>query len=616
MLELKHISKRYQYQKVLDDISMNLPEVGFVSIVGPSGCGKSTLLSIIGGLDKDFVGDLCYQGKSVKSRLNYYRRHHVSFIFQQLYLIMWLNVHSNIRLPHYFHKQRTMKNPIDISEFEHLKLKSLSLGQRQRLSYLRAIFHHRDILLCDEPTGSLDPCNAEIIMQQLYQEAKNCLVVVVSHDFALVKRYSHEIYEMQDGKIKQHHILHICPFPIQKKYSIKRMFFSHIRLSFHSMMAYKRRTLQLIFGLTLSILCILITLTLSRQLEQQIQKYLYSLIPPSSISFQLQNKQTLTLDMSLELSQYQDIERSHLYLDDYELLGIGFVGNRYQESQTLFIGDDASPYTHLQLKYGYYPKQKEEILLSYSTAQHLCQSTDVQQIVGKKIYAWYKYQNQVKAIVYHVVGVTQNTTVVDTLYQQNNAYIHMLKDIYPASNMSSHFGIIYVKQSLQRSAVITRLKQLYPQYKFIESGVSTSQNISQVMNQVEMILLLFSTLAILSSVFLVGEVMFLNVIQKKKDYAIMLCFGAKTFDLIRLIFYESFEILLFSWGIVIVLYLQFLSLSKKVMEELFGTNMMTFSFDYHLLGTVFLTSTLLIILSQLLPVLYIMKMNTVETLKE
>ena len=70
MLQIVHITKRYHYQKVLDDISLDLPKTGMIAIVGPSGCGKSTLLHIIGGIDQDFQGDIKWQERSVKK--NYF----------------------------------------------------------------------------------------------------------------------------------------------------------------------------------------------------------------------------------------------------------------------------------------------------------------------------------------------------------------------------------------------------------------------------------------------------------------------------------------------------------------------------------------------------------------
>ncbi len=259
--------------------------------------------------------------------------------------------------------------------------------------------------------------------------------------------------------------------------------------------------MQLVFGLSLSLFCVLVTFTLSRTLETEIQKYFYSLIPPSMISFQSQNHQSLSLDDVSILEKRDDIERVQLHLDDYELLGVGFEDKRYQESQTLFIGDDSSPYQYLQLKKGRYPSSKEEILVSYSTAKHLCQSSDIDELIGKKLNAWYKYQNEMKAIAYHVVGITQNTTVVDTLYQQNNSYIYLLQDAYEFDEFQSHFGIIYVDSDYQRSQVIESLKNDCHDYRFVDSGQAINRQISQTMNQVEIVLLLFSVLAILSSFF-------------------------------------------------------------------------------------------------------------------
>lgn len=138
MLKLVHVSKRYQYQKVLDDVSMELPARGIVAIVGPSGCGKSTLLHIIGGIDRHFQGNLVWQDKSVKHCLTRYRRKHISFIFQQFYLIMWLSVHQNIHLSRFFHPQPKRIDELDIQEFEYLKMASLSLGQQQRIEIGRA----------------------------------------------------------------------------------------------------------------------------------------------------------------------------------------------------------------------------------------------------------------------------------------------------------------------------------------------------------------------------------------------------------------------------------------------------------------------------------------------
>lgn len=507
---------------------------------------------------------------------------------------------------------------LDIDDFQNLKMSSLSLGQRQRIAYLRACYQPSDILLCDEPTGSLDPVHADEVMNLLKEESKRRLVIVVSHDLKLVERYSDEIYTMCDGKIESHQCFRHTPLTQNKIVSRHKKIFPLLRLSWMSLKSHKGRSLQLIFGLTISFLCIIMTLTMSRGLETQIQNYIYSLIPSSCISFQAHNHQSLTLDFVNELQSQPSITRTQLYLQEYEFLGIGFVGERYQDSQVLFIGDDASPYQDIQLDMGQYPQEDHEIIVSLSTAQHLCKDESLSTLLNKKVYAWYQYQNEVKSIAYQVVGITNQTTALDTLYQRENAYIHLLKDVYQfdEKDIQSDLGMIYIHKDYQRSEIIKELKKQYPDYKFLEVGATTTQNISQSMQQVRVVLMIFSGLAILSSLFLIGEVMFLNVIQKKKDFAILICFGARRWHLLKIVLFESLEIVLSAQMICTGLYYQLLSLVNVMSQELLLNNHLTLSFDYELLLFVYSASFLLVFISQLPPLLYVFRLNTIAALKD
>ena len=611
MLQIIHITKRYHYQKVLDDVSLDLPKTGMIAIVGPSGCGKSTLLHIIGGIDQDFQGDIKWQGRSVKKRLSHYSQKHVGFIFQQFHLIMWLSVHQNITMSQFFRNGGGEKN-LDIDDFQNLKMSSLSLGQRQRIAYLRAYYQQNDILLCDEPTGSLDPGHADEVMNLLREESKHRLVIIVSHDLKLVERYCDEMYTMYDGKIERHQCFHASQLTQSKTISHHRKIFPLLQLSWMSLKSHKGRSLQLIFGLTISFLCIVMTLTMSRGLETQIQNYIYSLIPSSCISFQAHNHQSLTLNFVKELQSQPSITRTQLYLQEYEFLGIGFVGERYQDSQVLFIGDDASPYQDIQLDMGQYPQEDHEIIVSLSTDENL--ST----LLNKKVYAWYQYQNEVKSIAYQVVGITNQTTALDTLYQRENAYIYLLKDVYQfdEKNVKSDLGMIYIHKDYQRSEIIKELKKQYPEYKFLEVGATTTQNISQSMQQVRVVLMIFSGLAILSSLFLIGEVMFLNVVQKKKDFAILICFGARRWHLLKIVLFESLEIVLSAQIICAGVYYQLLSLVNAMSQEVLLNNHLTLSFDYELLLLVYGVSFILVFISQLPPLLYVFRLNTIAALKD
>lgn len=617
MLKLKHVSKRYDYQKVLNDVSLTLPRYGLVSIVGPSGCGKSTLLHIIGGIDHDFLGDILYQNESVKHHLSKYRKQHVSFIFQQFHLIMWLSVHYNIDLSKCFAKQSSKDNHLDISEFDTLKISSLSQGQRQRVAYLRAYQQSVDILLCDEPTGSLDPTLADAVMKLLKAESKERLVVLVSHDKALVEKYSDEIYEMCDGTIIQHHIINSIEGSMLLETKKRKIRFSCLKLSILSLLSHRFRSFQLVLGMTLSLLCILLTLTVSRGLESQIHDYIYSIVPPLGISFQMSQHQSLSQEFCLQLESLSSIDKVQLYLDDYECLGIGFVEERYQQSQVLFIGDDTSPFTHLSLQLGRYPVDDYEIIVSLSTAKHLCGENDIDELIGKKVFAWYKYGYEVKSIAYHIVGISSQSTTLDTIYQKSNAYIHLLKDVYffDDTQVQASLGILYVNPDYQRHDVFEQLQNDYPEYRFLEIGASTNQKVSDTMEKVQFILCIFSLLAILSSLFLIGEVMFLNVIQKKKDLAIMKCFGANTFHLMKIVFFESFMITLLSQILASIFYFGLLMVVNDFIEDMLFIHSLKFNIDIFLLAGVYGICFLLVFISQIPPLLYVIKLNTIHALK-
>ena len=217
----------------------------------------------------------------MKRRLTKYCKRNVSFIFQQLHLIIWLSIKNNIELPQYFGKTMFQDKEIDVSGFNKLKISSLSLGQQQRIAFLRACCYCKKVLLCDEPTGSLDQQNAKIIMQLLKKESKEKLVVIVSHDLKKVQEYCDEIYEMRDGKIVNHTQIHASLPPMTFSDSLqKKKRLSYLRLSLSSLFSNKRRTFQMLLGFSLSLFCVLITLTMSQNLEKQIEQYIYSLVPP------------------------------------------------------------------------------------------------------------------------------------------------------------------------------------------------------------------------------------------------------------------------------------------------------------------------------------------------
>lgn len=205
MLEIKNLTKEYD-DLVIDNLSVTFPSTGMVIITGKSGCGKTTLLNIIGGIDLNYQGNIFIDNQNIREIKNYCRKH-VGFIFQDFNLINWLNVKNNYLLPGFFTKiiyKRAIEDQeekLELQKLKRKKVKLLSGGQKQRVALLRAIIKNVDILLCDEPTGSLDQENSQAVFELLKKEAKERLVIVISHDENLAIKYADQLYVMENGKL-------------------------------------------------------------------------------------------------------------------------------------------------------------------------------------------------------------------------------------------------------------------------------------------------------------------------------------------------------------------------------------------------------------------------------
>jgi len=213
MIDIKHISKTFkrgaEEYKALVNVSLKINKGDYISVSGSSGSGKSTLLNVIGGLIRPESGEVIYKGESIYDQsgrfLDLYRKRDVGFIFQQFHLMPYLRVVENIGLSCY---QKSHRDAIDdyLEKCSLVNIKDkypsdLSVGEKQRTAFIRAIIANPEMLLADEPTGNLDPQNSEIIMSLLEEfHKKGGTVVLVSHDPTATK-YSNLNIEIGHGRI-------------------------------------------------------------------------------------------------------------------------------------------------------------------------------------------------------------------------------------------------------------------------------------------------------------------------------------------------------------------------------------------------------------------------------
>jgi len=215
VIEIKNLSKYFNDQKVLDDISLHVNAGEIFAIVGHSGAGKSTLLRCINGLERFSDGDLMVLDKEVKT-LNAHGlnelRSQIGMIFQNFSLLNQKNVYENIALPMRVWSysteaiQKRVDELLSLVGLEAKKFvypKELSGGQKQRVAIARALTLNPKILLSDEATSALDPNTTQSILE-LLQEINIKLgvtIIIVTHEMDVVKKVASRALLLEDGKV-------------------------------------------------------------------------------------------------------------------------------------------------------------------------------------------------------------------------------------------------------------------------------------------------------------------------------------------------------------------------------------------------------------------------------
>lgn len=216
LIQLTTVTKTYRGRRgtvtALDSVDLSVNEGEFVAVKGPSGSGKSTLLLTVGGMVRPSDGRVIVRGSDVyalssqgRARL---RAQSIGFVFQMFHLVPYLSVLENVLLP-----TRLLRRPGASEEATALLTRfgmadrlahrpgELSTGERQRAAMARALVNHPTLLLADEPTGNLDPENADRIFGYLTEFHRGGgTVVVVSHDAACEQHATRTIH-LREGAL-------------------------------------------------------------------------------------------------------------------------------------------------------------------------------------------------------------------------------------------------------------------------------------------------------------------------------------------------------------------------------------------------------------------------------
>ena len=212
LVELKNISKSFDGETVLSNVSLYINDEEFITLLGPSGCGKTTTLRIIGGFETPDEGDVYFDGVRINDVPPYKR--HVNTVFQKYALFPHLNVYDNIAFGLRIAKVKEseiservaeMLALVNLRGFEKRNVSLLSGGQQQRVAIARALINKPKVLLLDEPLGALDLKLRKDMQVELknIQSKTGITFIYVTHDQEEALSMSDTIVVMADGKIQQ-----------------------------------------------------------------------------------------------------------------------------------------------------------------------------------------------------------------------------------------------------------------------------------------------------------------------------------------------------------------------------------------------------------------------------
>lgn len=220
MIKVNHLTREFRTStgivKALDDVSFNVQEGTFASIVGKSGSGKSTLLTLLGALDTPTSGSISVDDRTVSAihsgELTKYRRTGIGFVFQNYHLIPNLSALENVMLPMELagvskaerrERGAELLDSVGLEDDTHTRRPGrLSGGQQQRVAIARALANKPRLILADEPTGNLDSATGKMIFDLLHDLSRRekITIIAVTHDLDIAGK-TDVSFTLQDGKI-------------------------------------------------------------------------------------------------------------------------------------------------------------------------------------------------------------------------------------------------------------------------------------------------------------------------------------------------------------------------------------------------------------------------------
>ncbi|MCE5221494.1 MAG: ATP-binding cassette domain-containing protein [Clostridium sp.] len=651
LLELKNINKYYKLKDneefhVLDNINLSFNKGELVSIIGESGSGKSTLMNLIGGLDSNYSGELFVNGKEIKKlrkkELDKYRKNEVGFIFQSFNLIGHLSVLdnvtiamtlSNVRKKERIKRAKEILTDLGLEKHINKKPNQLSGGQKQRVAIARALINYPEIIIADEPTGSLDSKTTIQVLEIMKDIAKRGkLVIMVTHS-EKVASASSRIVKIADGEIIDNkEVLKLDNSNIyEKQVDINKQkqnlnIISSIKLALVNMKEKLPRNILVSIGSSIGIMSVILMLSLGNGVKTYFNKTMNSYVNPLVIEVNMPSQEDENINLDVTTIQKPDVNSTKPFEESdidtlskienvssvekgYTIISLGVNTLVYngKGSNLMKISTISSNITNSNVEKGALPKEGE-ILINKALSDKLGEG-----IISQKVNLHILVNQKVLNKDFIVSGI-YTTTGGDLTAAMKSVFLNYsdLEKFYSDNNYKLKPNVVYVNTT--SSKYTTRIKEKVKELGYSES--SQEQMTSMFNQMIDILTYVLSGIAAISlvvSAIMIIVVMYISVVERTKEIGIIKAIGARKKDIRRIFVSEAFLIGLFS-GTIGLVGAYFISKGINIMSnKLFDVSLVLIKNFYGILGVG--VSIVISTLAGLLPANKAAKLDPVESLR-
>ena len=345
IIKLDNLSKQFGKQIIFKSLNFEFKEKGFYTLVGKSGSGKTTLLNILSFLDEKydgdyFINDINVKSYSKKDKLGL-KANNFGYIFQNFNLLeddtvknnVMIMINSSTNLNEEFKERKTNEvlKLLGIGKLKNEYVKKLSGGEKQRVAIARALISSPKVIFCDEPTGALDIENSKNIFEILRTISKDVLVICVTHDETLAKKYSEHILRIANKKIvvekgeKYSSNDEICLMQISQKTRKAKLKFKFLYEHFkNKFKAKKVRNLIRNFLLSIALLTTGLSISLTNGIHTSVTNSFASLVDQNTIVMSKKDCKNMIYDY-YSTGKNDVVRLLNDYKDDLEYYGVNYL---------------------------------------------------------------------------------------------------------------------------------------------------------------------------------------------------------------------------------------------------------------------------------------------------